>query len=99
MKQMKAMEAELMFEHPEGRDRAVSALVKQGFEVELLDDRVDKYEGVLLSPAVWLRVTGAADDEDKFAAAMERVAEKFGGEVLEVGPLGVFTPQVRPQAQ
>jgi hypothetical protein len=45
------MEAELMFDHPNGRDLAIAELAKHGLEVEILD-WVDEWEGVVLSETV-----------------------------------------------
>ena len=79
------MQAELMFEHPAGRDLAVAELTKRGFDTEILD-WVDQYEGVVLSPTVWIRVTGVSElDENEFFDEMQRFAEQFGGEVTEAG--------------
>jgi hypothetical protein len=79
------MEAELMFDNPEARDRAIVALTKRGFEVELLD-YVDEYEGVILTPTVWIAVTGAyAGSEDAFFDEMRHLAEHFSGDVMEAG--------------
>ena len=52
------MEAELIFDHPAGRDLAVAVLKKQGYEVEILD-WVDEYEGAILTPTVWIKVRGS----------------------------------------
>ena len=52
---MKQMEARLLFNDPNGRDLAIAELTKRGFEVELLD-AVDEWEGVVLSPTVWIKV-------------------------------------------
>jgi hypothetical protein len=46
MRVKEPMEAEIMFDHPEGKDCAIARLIKQGFTVELLDDRIDEHEGV-----------------------------------------------------
>jgi hypothetical protein len=79
------MYAELMFDHPSGRDRAVAELSKRGFDVEVLD-WVDEYEGVLLTPTVWIKVRGASElDENEFFREMQHLAEQFSGEVVEAG--------------
>ena len=81
----KQMEAELMFNHPDGRDRALAELSKRGFEVELLD-RTDTHEGVLLSLTVWVRVQGVSElSEDEFFDEMAHLANQFNGDVLEAG--------------
>lgn len=84
MRQQK-MEAELMFDHADNRDRAVAELTKRGFDIEFLD-WVDEYEGVILSPATWIKVRGTSElDEDEFFVAMTQLAEQFGGDVVEAG--------------
>jgi hypothetical protein len=75
------MEAEIMFDNPAIRDRAVAALTKRGFDVEFLDDRFDECG----TPTVWITVRGAASG--LFCTEIDRVAEPFGGTVLEVGLL------------
>ena len=84
MKQL--MEAELMFDNPEARDRAIVELSKLGLEVELLLDQVDEYEGVVLTPTVWIRVTGPYEgSDDEFFREMGHLAGRFGGDVEEAG--------------
>jgi hypothetical protein len=79
------MEAELIFDHPNGRDLAVAELTKQGFDVEILD-WVDDYEGIVLSPTVWIKVRGASElDEHEFLAEMGHLAQRFSGDVIEAG--------------
>jgi hypothetical protein len=79
------MEAELLFDHPAGRDLAVAELTKLGFAVEKLD-WVDEYEGVVLTPTVWIKVRGASElDEHEFFDAMAHLAEQFSGDVVEAG--------------
>src|SRR5215472_5476701 len=71
------MEAELLFDCPDARDRAIVELTKRGFDVEILD-WVDEYEGVLLTPTVWIKVRGASEDtEDEFFAEMHELAKQF----------------------
>ena len=82
---LQALEAELMFDHPEGRDLAVAELTKQGFEVEILD-WVDEYEGIVLSLTVWIKVRGASElDEHEFLAEMGHLVQRFSGDVIEAG--------------
>jgi hypothetical protein len=79
------MEAELLFDHPAGRDLAVVEFTKLGFDVEILD-WVDRYEGVVLSPTVWIRVRGASElGEHEFFNEMAHLAEQYGGDVVEAG--------------
>ena len=79
------MQAELMFDHPNGRDLAVAELTKLGFNVEILD-WIDEDEGVVLSSTVWIKVRGASElDQDKFFDEMNAFAGQFGGEVIEAG--------------
>jgi hypothetical protein len=79
------MYAELLFDHPEARDRAIIELTKQGFEIELLD-YVDEYEGVILTPTVWIAVRGAyAGSDDAFFDEMAHLAGHFSGDVCEAG--------------
>jgi hypothetical protein len=79
------MEAELMFDHPNGRDLAIAELAKHGFEVEILD-WVDEWEGVVLSETVWIKVRGVSElDEHEFFHGMALLAERFSGDVLEAG--------------
>jgi hypothetical protein len=79
------MEAELLFKDPNGRDLAIAELTKRGFEVELLD-AVDEWEGVVLSPTVWIKVRGASElDEHGFFNEMAQLAEQFNGDVGEAG--------------
>lgn len=73
------MEAELIFDHSNGRDLAVAELTKQGFDVEILD-WVDEYEEIVLSPTVWIKVRGASElDENEFLAEMGHLAQRFSG--------------------
>ena len=85
---LQAMEAEIMFDGPEGRDRAIVELAKRGYAIELLLDRVDGCG----TPTVWITVRGATElDEDQFFDTMKRVAEPFGGTVLKAGlQIGAF---------
>ena len=79
------MEAELLFDHPDGRDSAVAELTKQGYSVEILD-WVDEYEGVILTETVWIKVRGPYEGGDvEFHHEMARFAEKFSGDVVEAG--------------
>ena len=79
------MEAELIFDHPDGRDLAVAELTKQGFDVEILD-WVDECEGVIVSPTVWIKVRGASElGEYEFFNEMARLAQQFSGDVVEAG--------------
>jgi hypothetical protein len=79
------MEADLMFDHPDGRDRAIAELTKRGFDVEVLD-RVDEYEGVVLTPTVWIKVRGTSElNESEFFDDMMHLAGRFSGEVVEAG--------------
>jgi hypothetical protein len=83
MKQL--MEADLMFDGPEDRDRAIVELTKQGFSVEKLD-WVDAHNGILLTPTVWIRISGAYEgNDDEFFDEMMNLAGQFGGEVVEAG--------------
>jgi hypothetical protein len=79
------MEAELIFDHPDGRDLAVAKLTKQGFDVEILD-WVDECEGVILSPTVWIKARIWTElDEDEFFNEMAHLARQFSGDVVEAG--------------
>jgi hypothetical protein len=79
------MEAELIFDGPASRDRAVEELTRQGFAVELLD-WVDEFEGEILTATVWIKVTGAyAGSDIEFFAEMTHLAEQFSGDVVEAG--------------
>jgi hypothetical protein len=79
------MQADLMFDHPDSRDRAIAELTKRGFDVELLD-WVDEYEGATLTPTVWIKVRGASElDENEFFDEMQHLAAQFNGEVEEAG--------------
>ena len=80
------MEAILMFDGPADRDLATPELDKLGYGVELLLDQVDEHEGVVLTPTVWIRVTGPYEgSESDFFHAMGDLAEQFGGDCLEAG--------------
>jgi hypothetical protein len=75
------MEAELIFDHPKGKDRAVRELTLRGFTIEDLD-WVDP-EG---STCVWIKVRGLSElSEDEFFNEMAHLAEQFGGDVIEAG--------------
>ena len=79
------MEAELIFDHPAGRDLAVAVLKKQGYEVEILD-WVDEYEGAILTPTVWIKVRGSYEGSDhEFFDEMGDLARRFSGDVVEAG--------------
>ena len=83
----KQMESELMFPDVPSRDLAIAELSKRGFEIELLLDRVDRHEGIVLTSTVWIKVSGPSElDEDEFFDEMAHLAEQFNGEVLETGP-------------
>jgi hypothetical protein len=87
------MEAELMFNHPDGRDAAIVELVKREFTVEELDWR-DEYRGELLSDSVWIRVSGTSElTESAFFDSMQHLVAPFGGEVLEAGLQSQFSNQ------
>jgi hypothetical protein len=73
------MWAEIMFDNPAIRDRAVAVLTKRGFDVELLDDRFDECG----TPTVWITVRGPTSG--LFCTEIDRVAERFGGTMLEIG--------------
>jgi hypothetical protein len=68
---MQKMFAELLFDTTEARDRAIPELTRRGFEIEILD-WVDEYEGVILSPTVWINVRGGyvGSDHEFFAEMM-----------------------------
>jgi hypothetical protein len=84
MKQL--MEAELIFDNPEARDRAVVELTKQGYTVELLDWVDDDDDGAVLSPMVWVKIRGPYEGSDtEFLGEMGHLAEQFGGDVVEAG--------------
>jgi hypothetical protein len=88
MKQL--MYAELLFDHPEARDRAIVALAKRGFTIEALTgpDWVDEFEGVVLSSTVWIKVRGAYEgSDDEFFNEMVHLTRQFGGDVYEAGYL------------
>jgi hypothetical protein len=79
------MYAELIFDHPNNRNFAVAELTEQGFDVEILD-WVDEFEGVVLSPTVWIKVRGPSElEQDEFFNEMAALAEHFGGDVVEAG--------------
>jgi hypothetical protein len=83
------MEAELIFDHPEARDRAVAELIKQGYAIELLD-WTDDYE------TVWIKVRGLyAGSDDEFLAEMGHLANQFSGDVIEAGLQ--FPPERKPE--
>jgi hypothetical protein len=79
------MEAELIFDHPQGRDLAITELTKLGFGVEILD-WVDEDEGVVLTPTVWIKVRGPYEGSDhEFFDEMAHLAGQFSGDVVEAG--------------
>jgi hypothetical protein len=79
------MEAELLFDNPKARDRAIVEIRKRGLDVELLD-YVDEHEGVLLSATVWIRVCGLSElDDDEFFDEMSRMADQLNGFLYEAG--------------
>jgi hypothetical protein len=79
------MYAELLFDNPEARDRAIVELNKLGLVVELLD-WVDEHEGVVLSPTVWIKVRGLSElNQDEFFDEMAHLADRFNGDVYEAG--------------
>jgi hypothetical protein len=79
------MYAELIFDDPNSRDLAVAELTKLGFDVEILD-WVDEYEGVVLTPTVWVKVSGPYEgSDDEFFDEMAHLAGQFSGDVVEAG--------------
>ena len=87
------MEAELLFDRPDGRDQAIAELTKLGFEVVLLD-WVDEHGGVVLSETVWIKVRGASElDEHEFFNWMAQLSEQFNGDVVEAGLADPLPPQ------
>jgi hypothetical protein len=90
---MTQMLAELLFDHPGARDLAVVELKRLGFQIKLLD-YVDEYEGVVLTPTVWIQVRGTYEGSDnEFFAEMMHLAEKFSGDVCEAGYADDQLPQ------
>lgn len=61
------MEAEILFDDQNAADAARAVLVTHGFAIERLP-YVDEYEGVVLSPTVWIkaRIDSELDDSDFF---------------------------------
>ena len=83
---MRLMESVLMFDDPAARDGATPELIERGYGIELLLDAVDEHEGVVLTPSVWIKVTGPyAGSEDEFFAEMHAFAQQFNGELCEAG--------------
>ena len=79
------MYAELLFDHPDGRDLAIVELAKLGFEVEILP-WVDEHEKLILTPTVWIKVRGDYEGgEDAFFRQMEDLVAQFSGDVVEAG--------------
>jgi hypothetical protein len=83
MKQL--MEAELIFDHPNGRDLAVAELTKQGVDVEFLDWVDADGEGNIDTPSVWIRVRIATElDAHCFLDWVQSIIEPFPGDVVFV---------------
>jgi hypothetical protein len=79
------MYAELLFDNPAARDHAIVELNKLGLDVELLD-WVDEYEGVVLTPTVWVKVRGLSElNQDEFFNQMARLADQHSGDIYEGG--------------
>ena len=75
------MLAELLFDTPAARDRAIPELEKCGYAVELLD-----WVDPLGTPVVWVNVRGLFEGSDsEFLDEMNSLANKFGGEAIEAG--------------
>jgi len=90
---LQKMEAELLFDHPAARDLAVTELKRLGYDVELLD-YIDEFEGVVLTPTVWIQVKGAYEGNDnEFFDEMAHFAERFNGDVVEAGYADDQLPQ------
>ena len=78
------MEAEIQFLDPDDIDAAIAALSARGFSVEILD-WVDECEGVILSPAKWIKVCGWSDT-GAFLDLMISIVGPLGGDVSETSP-------------
>lgn len=46
---LRRMEAEVLFLNPGDLNQGCAALIEAGFEIEVLDDRIDDY-----GPAIWI---------------------------------------------
>jgi hypothetical protein len=89
------MEAEILFDDQAAADAASAVLVTRGFTIERLR-YVDEFEGFVLTPTVWIKVTGASElDEHAFFREMAQLAEQFNGDVCEAG---LADPPLRPRA-
>jgi hypothetical protein len=75
------MFAELIFDHPHGRDLAVVELTKQGFKITVLD-----WTDPGGTPTTWVEVRGVSElSQDDFLAEMGHLASQFSGDVIEAG--------------
>jgi hypothetical protein len=60
-------------------------LVSSASKSEILD-WVDEYEGVVLTPTVWIKVRGSYEGSDcEFLDEMGDLARRFSGDVVEAG--------------
>jgi hypothetical protein len=83
------MEAELMMDNPETADAAVAELVKQGWEVEVMDWNDEDDDGELITPTTWLIVSGMSElSDDEFFEEMNALALRLGGDIVQGGYRG-----------
>ena len=80
---MPLMEAEILFLDPADVSHACEALTKRGFEVKVLDGRVDP-----CGPTVWINAKIAVDTkygEDDFFDEMLEVVKLLRSDLVEAG--------------
>jgi hypothetical protein len=80
------MEAEILFDNQNAADAGVIVLAARGFAIETLD-WVDEFEGVVLSPTVWIRARILTElDMDAFFDWVEGIVNPLQGWLNEAGP-------------
>jgi hypothetical protein len=82
---MQKMIAEILFDDQNAADAASSVLAARGFAIEPLD-WVDEYEGIVLSPTVWIkaRIDSELDASD-FFDWVAGIIEPLQGWLYEAG--------------
>jgi hypothetical protein len=81
MTKLQRMDAEILFLDPNDVSSGSAALIEHGFDVEVLDDRIDDY-----GPAMWIQARITTDvAEDDFFDWVESVVNPLRGDVLEAG--------------
>jgi hypothetical protein len=82
---LQRMEAEILFDDQAAADAASAVLATHGFTIERLP-YVDEYEGVVLTPTVWVKIrTDSELDDSDFFQWVAGIIEPLQGWLYEAG--------------